>query len=81
MRITNGMMTNNSLMNINANKDYLDRLNGQMATEKKLTRPSDDPVVAIRALRLHGALSEVTQYYGQNLPDAVSWVDVTQKSI
>ena len=81
MRITNGMMTNNSLMNINANKDYLDRLNGQMATEKKLTRPSDDPVVAIRALRLHGALSEVTQYYGQNVPDAVSWVDVTQKSI
>ncbi len=81
MRITNGMMTNNSLMNINANKDYLDRINTQMATQKKNTRPSDDPVVAIRALRLRGALSDVNQYHGQSVPDAQAWVSVTQDAI
>ncbi len=81
MRITNKMMSGNSLSNINTNKEYLDKLNNQMATEKKITRPSDDPIIAIRALRLRSNLSELTQYYGANVPDAKAWVDVTQSAI
>ncbi len=81
MRITNKMMSNNSLVNINGNKEYLDKLNNQMATEKKLIRASDDPIVAIRALKLRGALSEVSTYYDANIPDAKAWVDVTQTAI
>ena len=56
-------MQNNSLSNINTNKILQDKLNTQMATEKKINRPSDDPVVAIRALRLRTNVSQVTQYY------------------
>ncbi|MBO5552452.1 MAG: hypothetical protein J5966_10900 [Lachnospiraceae bacterium] len=81
MRITNKMMSGNSLSNINSNKEYLDKLNNQMSTEKKITRPSDDPIVAIRALRLRSNLSEITQYYGANVPDAQAWVSVTQSAI
>ncbi|MCR5488410.1 MAG: hypothetical protein K6F35_12935 [Lachnospiraceae bacterium] len=81
MRITNKMMNDVSYGNMNTNKGYLDKLNNQMSTEKKLSRPSDDSVVAIRALRLRANLSEVTQYFGANVPDAVAWVDVTQKAI
>ena len=81
MRITNKMMSGNSLANINTNKEYLDKLNNQMATEKKITRPSDDPIIAIRALRLRSNLSELTQYYGANVPDAQAWVSVTQSAI
>ena len=81
MRITNKMMSNNSLSNINTNKEYLDKLNNQMATEKKITRPSDDPIIAIRALRLRSNLSEITQYYGSNVPDAQAWVKVTESAI
>ena len=81
MRITNKMMSGNSLANINNNKQYLDKLNNQMATEKKITRPSDDPIIAIRALRLRSELSEVTQYYGANVPDAQAWVSVTRSAI
>ena len=81
MRITNKMMSGNSLANINTNKEYLDKLNNQMATEKKITRPSDDPIVAIRALRLRSNLSEISQYYGANVPDAQAWVEVTQSAI
>lgn len=51
MRITNKIMQNNNLSNINTNKILQDRLSTQMSTEKKINRPSDDPVVAIRALR------------------------------
>ena len=45
-------MQRNNLSNINTNKVYQDKLSTQMSTQKKVSRPSDDPVVSIRALRL-----------------------------
>jgi len=77
MRMTNKIMQNNSLYNINQNKVLQDKLSTQMSTQKKLTRPSDDPVVAIRALRLRSSVSELNQYSGKNAPDAKSWLQVT----
>lgn len=81
MRITNKIMQNNSLYNINNNKVLQDKLSTQMSTQKKLTRPSDDPVVAIRALRLRSSVTELTQYYKKNAPDAESWLEVTEKAL
>ena len=81
MRITNKIMQRNNLSNINTNKMYQDKLSTQMATQKKVTRPSDDPVVAIRALRLRGNVTEVTQYYSKNIPDAESWLSVTEDAL
>lgn len=81
MRITSKIMQNNSLSNINTNKTLQDKLNTQMTTEKKINRPSDDPVVAIRALRLRTNVSQVTQYYSKNAPDAESWLDLTESAL
>lgn len=81
MRITNKIMQSNSLYNINNNKILQDKLNAQMTTQKKNVRPSDDPVVAIRALRLRSSLSEVTQYHEKNVPDASSWLEVTDSAL
>ncbi len=81
MRMTNKIMQNNSLYNINNNKVLQDKLSTMMATQKKITRPSDDPVIAIRALRLRTSVSELTQYYEKNAPDAESWLDVTTKAL
>ena len=74
MRMTNKIMQNNSLYNINNNKILQDKLSTQMSTQKKITRPSDDPVVAIRALRLRSSVSELSQFYEKNSPDAESWL-------
>ena len=63
MRITNKVMQNNALANINKNKVMQDSLNNQLATGKKIMRPSEDPVVAIRALRLRTDLSQIQQFY------------------
>ena len=52
MRMTNKIMRNNSLYNINQTKIMEDKLTNQMTNQSKIVRPSDDPVVAIRALRL-----------------------------
>ena len=81
MRITNKIMQNNSLTNINNNKILQDNLNTQISTQKKITRPSDDPVVAIRALRLRTNLSEITQYHEKNVEDAKSWLSVTEDAL
>lgn len=81
MRITNKIMQNNSLSNINTNKVSQDKLNTMMSTQKKITRPSDDPVIAIRALRLRSSVSQITQYYEKNVPDAKSWLEVTEDSL
>lgn len=81
MRITNKIIQNNAITNINYNKVLEDKYNRQMTTGSKITRPSDDPVVAIRALRLRTNLSQVTQYYEKNIPDASSWLKVTEASI
>ncbi|MGN0289594.1 MAG: hypothetical protein ACI4DQ_08250 [Lachnospiraceae bacterium] len=81
MRITNKIMQNNSLTNINTNKLLQDQLSSQMATEKKVNRPSDDPVVAIRALRLRTNVNQITQYYEKNAPDAESWLSLTGDAI
>lgn len=81
MRMTNRIMENNSLYNINNNKILQDKLSTQMSTTKKLTRPSDDPVTAIRALRLRTSVSELTQYYEKNAPDADSWLSITEGAL
>ncbi len=81
MRMTNKIMQNNSLYNINNNKILQDKLSTQMSTQKKITRPSDDPVIAIRALRLRTNVSELKQFYEKNAPDAESWLEVTEKAL
>ncbi len=77
MRMTNKIMQNNSLYNINNNKELVNKLSTMMSTNKKLTRPSDDPVIAVRALRLRSDVAQITQYHEKNSKDAESWLKVT----
>lgn len=81
MRITNNMMLHNTSVNINGNKINVDTLNNQMSSQKKIQRPSDDPIIAIRALRLRSTLSEIDQYFENNIPDAEMWMDVTETAL
>ena len=81
MRITNKMMTNNALYNINTNKNLLDTLEKQYSSGKKITRPSDDPIVAVRALKFRTNLTEIHQYTEKNIPDALNWMEVTEGSL
>ena len=81
MRITNGMMMNTTKLNINNNKVSVDRLNTQMSTQKKITKPSDNPLIAIKSLRLSTTLSQINQYCNNNIKDAQSWMDVTETAL
>ncbi|MDD3172613.1 MAG: flagellar hook-associated protein FlgL [Herbinix sp.] len=81
MRITNKMMTNNMMSNINKNKLNMTTLEEQYSSGKKIQRPSDDPIITVRALKLRTNLSELSQYYEKNIPDAQSWMDVTESAL
>ena len=81
MRITNRMMTNNMLSNINKNKLNVSKLEEQYSTGKKIQKPSDDPIVTVRALKLRTNLTELEQYFDKNIPDAMSWMDITEGSL
>lgn len=81
MRITTKMMQNTSLRNLNINKARQEMLTNQMSTGKNITRPSDDPVIAIRALKLNSSLDKIDQYYEKNAADAASWLELTDAAI
>lgn len=81
MRVTNQMMTNSSLINVNNNKTLLSKLEDQYTTGKKIQKPSDDPIVAVRALKLRTTVSEISQYLEKNIPDAQNWLDVTEGAL
>lgn len=79
MRITNAMITNNTLSHINLNKLNVDKYNTQESTGKKIQRPSDDPIIAVRALRFRSQLAEINHYLDKNIKDAESWLSLTEE--
>jgi flagellar hook-associated protein 3 FlgL len=81
MRVTNNMITSNTKTNINANKVLVDKYNTQMTTQKKINKPSDDPVIAIRSLRMQTTLSHLDQYLDNNIEDANAWLEVTDTAL
>ena len=81
MRITNNMIVGNSKANINSTKLLVDKYNTQMTTQKKISKASEDPVIAIRSLRLSTSLNHIDQYVDNNIPDAESWLDVTETAL
>ncbi len=76
MRITNMMMQNNMLLNINKNAGRTDDLYMQIATGKKISLPSQDPILASRSLRLRASIDANTQYTRNN-DQAISWAQST----
>ncbi len=77
MRVTNNMMRNNAMLHIQKNKEAYNKYFEQYATEKKIQKPSDNPTIAVRALRYRTTAIEIDQYI-TNCGDAESWMDETE---
>ena len=81
MRITNNIIMGNTKSNVNANKINVNTLNNQMSSQKKIDKPSEDPVVAVRALRLRSSMSELNHYLKTNCSEAASWMEITETAL
>jgi flagellar hook-associated protein 3 FlgL len=79
-RITNGMMVRTVLRDLGSLEERLRTSQARAATGKQITRPSDDPFRAGRALALRSELEGVRQQQS-NVREATSWSDVTDGSI
>ena len=80
MRITNAMVTRNVLASLNEVSDKLTRSQQKAASGKEITRPSDDPFNASRAMALRQSMNG-TQQYQRNIEDATGWADATEQSL
>jgi flagellar hook-associated protein 3 FlgL len=74
MRVTQGMLTGNMLRNLSASYARLSKYQDQLATGKKINRPSDDPVIAMKGMIYRTNLTEVEQYK-RNFSEAYSWIE------
>lgn len=81
MRITNQMVSNNSLRNMQKTMVNVDNRTTQMTTGKKIQKASEDPVIAVRALKLRTMVSQLEQYKDKNIGDAESWLKITTTSL
>jgi flagellar hook-associated protein 3 FlgL len=68
------MLTNNMLRNLSSSYEKLGKFQDQLNTGKKITKPSDDPVIAIKGMRYRTDLTEVEQYK-RNLSEAYTWME------
>ncbi len=80
MRITNNMMITNTIRNINAAANRLNEATERVATELKISLPSDDPVVAAKTIKYRDYLAKVEQYQS-NASAASSWQKTTADAI
>lgn len=80
MRVTQSMLSANSLRNISSSYNKLNQLSNQVQTGKKITKPSDDPVVAMKGMYYRSSLSEVEQYK-RNLSELYLWMDNSESSM
>ncbi|MBX6396204.1 MAG: flagellar hook-associated protein FlgL, partial [Alicyclobacillaceae bacterium] len=76
MRVTQGMLTQQFLLDLQNNFRRLSRLQDEVASGKRINRPADDPVGVGFAMRYKAQMA----YYGQykeNADMAKGWLDYT----
>ncbi|TGE35662.1 flagellar hook-associated protein 3 [Desulfosporosinus fructosivorans] len=80
MRITNNMMIQNTISNINNNLVKLSKLQAQASSQKKIEVPSDDPVAAVKSLKLTSYKANIQQYQ-ENAEAANSWMSYSDSAL
>lgn len=80
MRVTQSMLSNNLLRNLNTSYGKLGKLQEQLYSGKKVSRPSDDPVVAIKGMSYRTELDR-TEQYKRNIGEANTWLDTTDDAL
>jgi flagellar hook-associated protein 3 FlgL len=74
------MLINNMMQSLSSNLLRTQKYFNQLATGKKISLPSDDPIVASKALKLRTDVSEIAQYK-RNTDDATAWMDITEATM
>lgn len=74
MRVTQGMLTNNMLRNLMNSQQRMNMYMEQLYTGKKISRPSQDPVIAVKGINYRKQVAQVEQYK-RNTGEIHNWMD------
>ncbi|MCM3740227.1 flagellar hook-associated protein FlgL [Oceanobacillus luteolus] len=80
MRVTQSMLSNNLLRNLNQSYAEMDKYFNQLNTGKKFNRPSDDPVAAMKGIGFRTELHQVEQYQ-RNTNEVHNWLDNSDSAL
>jgi flagellar hook-associated protein 3 FlgL len=80
MRVTQSMLTNNMLTNLSSSYEKMGKLQEQVSTQKKFTKPSDDPVAAMMGMGYQTKLNQIQQYTS-NISEATNWINSTDDAL
>ena len=80
MRITQSMIIENFNRNLAQNLKRLADINDNISAQRRIRRPSDDPVGAAMALKIRRQLSAIEQY-NSNAKDALTWLKDTETAL
>ena len=79
-RVTQSMLNQNMLYNLQRNAREMEKLQNQASTGKRINKPSDDPVVAVRSMFYRSSLIEIDQFKN-NVDEGNSWMTTTDESL
>jgi flagellar hook-associated protein 3 FlgL len=80
MRITTSMVQRNVLSDLSSLQSQLAKTQAKAASQKEITRPSDDPFGTSRAMGIRSNIGANEQYI-RNIEDAQGWMDTTESSL
>ncbi|MDL2220633.1 flagellar hook-associated protein FlgL [Eubacteriales bacterium OttesenSCG-928-N14] len=80
MRVTQNMMMSKFKTNLSSNLERMDRYQMQIATNKRITRLSDDPIGVIGSMTARVRLYRIEQY-SKNVETAQGWLEQAETSI
>jgi flagellar hook-associated protein 3 FlgL len=74
------MVQRNVLSDLNSISEKLNNLQSKAASNKEISRPSDDPFNAARAMALRQSVNGTRQHQ-KNVEDAIGWTDSTDQAL
>lgn len=80
MRITNKIIKNTYMSDMNKNLNNMQTLNKQLSSGKEINRPSDNPNKVARSMQLNSSINTNTQY-NENIKDTINWLDTTDSAL
>jgi flagellar hook-associated protein 3 FlgL len=80
MRVTQNMLSNNMLRNMSNSYSSLNKYMYQLSTGKKINRPSDDPVIAMKGMGYRSQASNIKQYQ-RNISEVHNWMDSSDAAL
>lgn len=74
MRVTQNMLSNNMLRNLMNSQQRMNTYLEQLYTGKKISRPSQDPVIAVKGINYRKQVGQIEQYK-RNASEVHNWMD------